>query len=209
MSYKQKIPSSRVNITYDIVSANNEKKKKELPLKILIMGDFSLGESKEMKKSYYDRTVLNGKGGVNAVLSKLDISKTISVNNRITPHQTDKLDIDLQLKNINAFSPLSLANQIPALKKLLRLKEIVANFETTFDNNRAFQEKIREMLANAENKEIIKKSLVNIEEYNALLNANKHVPKVLEEAANVADTTALIEGEESAENIEEQPKDKE
>ncbi len=173
------------------------------------MGDFSLGESKEMKKSYYDRTVLNGKGGVNAVLSKLDISKTISVNNRITPHQTDRLDIDLQLKNINAFSPLSLANQIPALKKLLRLKEIVANFETTFDNNRAFQEKIREMLANAENKEIIKKSLVNIEEYNALLNANKHVPKVLEEAANVADTTALIEGEESAENIEEQPKDKE
>ncbi|WP_083906984.1 type VI secretion system contractile sheath small subunit [Fangia hongkongensis] len=173
MSYKQKLPKSRVNISYDMVSADGAKKEKKLPLKVMVMGDFSQGSSVEAKKEYVDREILNGKKGINAVMSKLNISREFSVPNHINPNSSPLLNCKLDMKRIDCFTPASLANNIPEVKRLLRLKEIITNFETLFDNNRSFQSKVREMVNDEGGKAALKSEMKNIEGYAELLASQK------------------------------------
>ncbi|WP_440992789.1 type VI secretion system contractile sheath small subunit [Cysteiniphilum litorale] len=168
MSYKQKIPSSRVNISYDMVGVDKKKVKKNLPLKVLMLGDFSKGCSNESQKNYYDRNIISGKSGINAVMSKLNMSKTITVANHVNPSHAATLDIDLKMNKIDCFSPVVLANKIPELRRLLRLKEMISNFESLFDNNRHFQEKIRAILGSSSTKEELKSQLTCLGDYQEL-----------------------------------------
>ena len=43
-SFQNEIPKARVNITLDVETSEG-RKKKELPLKLLVMGDFSNGQT--------------------------------------------------------------------------------------------------------------------------------------------------------------------
>ncbi|OEZ32918.1 hypothetical protein AS144_07555 [Francisella endosymbiont of Amblyomma maculatum] len=49
MKVNQAIPKSRIAITYDM-EVEGTKKKKELPFRELLIGDLSLGNSKERKQ---------------------------------------------------------------------------------------------------------------------------------------------------------------
>ncbi|AJI56487.1 hypothetical protein LA02_1530 [Francisella philomiragia] len=159
------IPQSRVTITYDM-EVNGTKKKKELPFKQLLIGDLSLGNSKERKHELPNRKIYElSSPNLSEVMKSMGIKLNINVPNHIKNNGED-INIDLDVDSMKIFDPNTIAQMVPELATLLEAKKLIQEFSATIDNNR----KLRNLLNNGiNNQEAIKKiqeELPLIEDYN-------------------------------------------
>src|SRR3989338_7588518 len=114
-SFQNEIPKARINIALD-VEIEGARKKKELPLKLLILGDFSKGKTKGVI-AQRERVNVN-KNNFEKILKEFNPELEYVVPNKITNNGTD-LRIYLNLDSMKSFHPESIVNQIPELQKLL------------------------------------------------------------------------------------------
>lgn len=138
MAVNKKIPQSRLMIQYD-TRVEGEPKKKELPYRLLVIGDLSKGKSKDAKKEFEDRSVRVVKNGIDAALKDMDISANISVPNSINPQKSAMLNINYKFNSVGDFQPDKIAKKVPELNALLKLKEMLSSFEKDIDNNRTLK----------------------------------------------------------------------
>ncbi|NLC36632.1 MAG: type VI secretion system contractile sheath small subunit, partial [Alcaligenaceae bacterium] len=95
-------PKERVNITYKPATGDAQSEV-ELPLKLLVLGDFT---QREDDRSIEDRAPINvDKDNYDEVLRAQNLSLNLSVPNRLEPGSEDNLSVDLQFESLSDFQP--------------------------------------------------------------------------------------------------------
>jgi type VI secretion system protein ImpB len=138
-------PKERVNIVYR-ASTGDAQQEKELPLKLLVMGDFTHRVDDTPLEER--RPVGVTKDNFDDVIASQDIRVHLQVPNRLSAEPTD-LPVQLAIASLKDFEPESLARQVPELAKLLALREALSALKGPLGNVPAFRKKIQDLLADA------------------------------------------------------------
>lgn len=140
-SFQHEIPRARINITLD-VQTGNAKKKKELPLKILFLGNFSQYSS-SIPITKRERIPIN-KNNFDQVITNLSPTLNFSVENKIKKNGS-KLAIQLNLEKFKDFHPDMLVANIPELYKLLMMRNLLKELKLNILDKNAFRKELENL----------------------------------------------------------------
>lgn len=141
-SFQNEIPKARVNFKPDL-HTGNEQKKVELPLKLLITGDFSNG-LEQRPLSEREKVGIN-KNNFNSVLAKFNPSVNIAVQNILSGDKGEE-NILLTYKDIKDFEPEPVARQIPQMKALLAMRSLLCDLKSNLLDNSTFRKELQTIL---------------------------------------------------------------
>jgi type VI secretion system protein ImpB len=143
-SFQKEIPPARINITLD-VETNGARKKKELPLKLLVAGDFSNGKS---KGTIAERERINiNKNNFNQIISDLAPEFKCSVPNKIK-NDTSEMQVQLKIDSLQKFHPEHVAQQIPELRNLLAMRNLLKDLKANVLDNHEFRRALEKLVKN-------------------------------------------------------------
>jgi type VI secretion system protein ImpB len=135
-------PKERVNIVYK--PAGDAQEDVELPLRILMLGDFT---GKEDDTAVEDRKPINiDKDNFNDVLAEYDVGIDINVPDTLSEEEGAEMGVSLKFKSMKDFTPEGVVEQVPELKKLLDLRNALNALKGPLGNVPAFRKKIQSML---------------------------------------------------------------
>lgn len=142
MSYQSEIPKSRVNIKLDL-HTGTAKKKVELPLKLLVAGDFSNGTE---QRPLSERQKVNiNKNNMNSVLAEFSPSVSMAVENTLAGDGSEDA-ITLAFRDMKDFEPEQVARQIPQLKAMLAMRSLLRDLKANLMDNTAFRRELEKIL---------------------------------------------------------------
>jgi type VI secretion system protein ImpB len=140
-------PTERVNIVYKPATGNMQEQV-ELPLKMLMMGDFT---GRQDDRPLEERAPINvDKMNFTEVMSQQNLKVSISVDDKLSGEQGVSLPVSLEFKSLADFAPESIVNQVPELRKLLELRGALNALKGPLGNVPAFRKKLQAMLADDE-----------------------------------------------------------
>ncbi len=162
MAIQDEIPKSRLTLRYK-TEVNGEPEDLTLPMRFLITGDFSQGSSKDRKVDLEERNTRNMDGkNTDAVMKDMGISLSYSVENKINPDQEDDLQVNLKFDSMKSFSPDEVAKNVPKIKGLLMLKELLQEVVSNVDNRKGYRKLLGELLSN---EEALKKMMEELKDF--------------------------------------------
>jgi type VI secretion system protein ImpB len=138
-------PKERINIVYK--PATNMDEDVELPLKLVVLSDFT---GREDSTALEDRKVINiDKDNFNQVLAEQRITMSFGVRDRLTPNaqEGDEIPVDLQIQNLKSFQPEQVVQQVPELKALLEIRDALVAMKGPLGNVKAFSQKLKQVLS--------------------------------------------------------------
>lgn len=140
-------PTERVNIVYK-PATGNMMEQVELPMKMLMMGDFT---GRQDDRPLEERAPINvDKTNFNEVMAQQALKVNVSVADKLSNEAGATMAMELQFKNLADFAPESLVNQVPELRKLLELRSALTALKGPLGNVPAFRKKLQAMLADDE-----------------------------------------------------------
>ncbi len=140
-SFQNEIPAARINLKLD-VGKGDAKKKVELPLKMLVMGDFSF---KDKDERVAEREKINiNKNNFTQVMESMDLRLKYQVDNKLTGEGA--IDVDLGMKNMNSFKPENVAKEVPELSRLLAARNLLKDLKSNLLDNRSFRKRLEELI---------------------------------------------------------------
>jgi len=136
-------PKERVNIVYKPATGNAQEEV-ELPLKILMMGDYT---GKPDSTPLEERKPINvDKDNFNEVMAKQGLSVAINVKDKLSESPGGEMAVSLKFNSLADFGPEGLVNQVPELRKLLELRSALSALKGPLGNIPAFRKKIQGLL---------------------------------------------------------------
>lgn len=136
-------PKERVNIVYK-PDTGDAKEEVELPLKLLVVGDFTGGEDDRMVE---DRDPINiDKDNFNDVLKAQDLKLDMSVDNKLTDEEDAQMAVSLKFEKLKDFDPDQIIQQVPELQKLMELREALKALKSPLSNVPDFRKKVQELV---------------------------------------------------------------
>ena len=113
-------PKERVNIVYR-PSLGDAKEEVELPLKMLVVGDFTGNPG---DRAVEKREPVNiDKDNFNEVLKAQNISLNLSVPNRLAADMEAELNVSLRVESMKDLGPEAIVEQVPEMRRLLELRD--------------------------------------------------------------------------------------
>ena len=138
-------PKERVNIVYR--SATNAAEDVELPLKMLMMGDYTLQQ--DLRALEDRRPISVDKENFNEVLAAQQIHLNIQVQNCLREtEQAEDLQVNLHIKHIHDFEPDQIIEQVPELKNLLEIRQALVALKGPLGNVPSFRKKLQGLVQN-------------------------------------------------------------
>lgn len=139
MSIQDEIPKSRLTLTYR-TEIDGEPEAVDLPLRLLVMSDFSLGTSDDRKVDLDERRLRQlSAGNLNDIMADMNIRLQATVANKIDPKEREDLEVDIPIKSIKDFSPQNFAMLIPKLRGLVELKQCLEQVQSDISNKKGFR----------------------------------------------------------------------
>jgi type VI secretion system protein ImpB len=136
-------PKERVNIVYR-PALGDAKEEVELPLKLLVMGDFT---GKPDDRPLEKREPVNiDKDNFNEVLKAQGLGLNLTVPNKLSPRPDEEMGVKLQIDSIKDFEPERIVGQVPELKRLLELREALRSLRGPLSNVPEFRKKLQELV---------------------------------------------------------------
>lgn len=138
-------PKERVNIVYK-PATGDAKEELELPLKLLVVGDFT-GRADESPVE--DRKPINvDKDNFNDVLKAHNLSVDLAVPNKLDDKakQNEELAVTLKFRSLKDFEPDAIVEQVPELRNLLELRDALKALKGPLGNVPAFKKKIQDLI---------------------------------------------------------------
>lgn len=149
-------PKERVNITYK-PATGDAKEEVELPLKLLIVGDFTL---KEDDRSIEDREPISvDKDNFNDVLKAQNLDLSFNVKNRLSDKGDEDLLVDLNFENIKDFEPDQIVEKVPQLKAMMELRQALTALKGPLGNVPEFRKKLSNAISDEGTRDKILKEL--------------------------------------------------
>ena len=149
-------PRERVNIVYR-PALGDAKEEVELPLKILVMGDFT---GRPDDRRLEDRETTNiDKDNFNEVLKGQGIGLNVTVPNKISGKPDDEMSVNLKFDSLQDFGPEAVVKKTPELNRLLELREALSALKGPLSNIPDFRKKIQELVKDEAARERLLKEL--------------------------------------------------
>jgi len=149
-------PKERVNIVYR-PATGDAKEEIELPLKVLVMGDFTLQKD---ARSVEDRQPVNiDKDNFNDVLGAHNVRLETVVDNKLSDEPDAQMSLNLDFKKMKDFEPDTIIQKIPELKKLMELRDALKALKGPLGNIPEFRKKIQDIVKDDEVKARLLKEL--------------------------------------------------
>ena len=147
MAVQDEIPKSRITLTYE-TEVNGEPEDVNLPLRLLVAGDFSLGSSKDRKEDLENRDVRNVEGSLDAVMENMGMKLDFLVENKVDPDKSEEMEVSLPISSMKSFSPDEVAKNVPKLRGLLLLKKLLLEAQANLNNRKELRNLLNNLYSN-------------------------------------------------------------
>jgi type VI secretion system protein ImpB len=138
----------RVHITYD-VQVGDAIEKRDLPFVAGVLADLSGTPDKPLPAISKRKFVDIDRDNFNDVMKKIGPRLAFKVQNRLSEDDT-KLNVELRFESMDDFHPAKVAQQITPLRKLLELRNSLANLRSSLIGNEKLETLLQEMIQNQE-----------------------------------------------------------
>ncbi len=136
----------RVQITYD-VQVGDAIEKREIPFVVGVMADLSGMPEKPLPPIAKRKFVNVDRDNINDVMKKIAPRLAFKVDNRLSEDDT-KINCELHFENMDDFAPARVAQQVTPLRKLLELRNSLANLRSSMIGNDKLEGLLQEILQN-------------------------------------------------------------
>lgn len=143
-SFQNEIPPSRVNIRY-VKYIGDAQEKVELPLKLLVLGDFTFqpDDTPLEERRRIDITKTNFAD----VMKSQGLKLSMLVPNRLQGDGQEDMRVDLDIDSMRAFTPDEIVQNVPELKKMLELRDLLRDLKGRVITNRSFRLELNKILS--------------------------------------------------------------
>ncbi|WP_312948349.1 type VI secretion system contractile sheath small subunit [Superficieibacter sp.] len=141
-SFQNDVPKARINLKLDL-HTGGASKKTELPLKLLVAGDFSNGQE---SAPLSERKKVNlHKNNFDSVLSEYSPKVNLTVKNTLAGDGSEDT-ISLTFRSMKDFTPEQVSRQIPRLKAMLSMRNLLRDLKANPLDNQAFRKELEKIL---------------------------------------------------------------
>ncbi|MCI8208913.1 type VI secretion protein [Pseudomonas sp. S25] len=145
-SFQNEVPKARVNIKLDLHTGGAQKKV-ELPLKLMMMGDYSNGKE---QRPLSERSKLDiNKNNFDSVLAEYSPALTLAVENTLSDDRSET-SVELNFRSMKDFEPEQVARQIPQLRALLAMRNLLRDLKSNLLDNATFRHELELILKDEE-----------------------------------------------------------
>jgi|UniRef100_UPI00405554B8 type VI secretion system protein ImpB len=149
-------PKERVNITYKPATGDAQAEV-ELPLKVLILGDFS---QQTDERPVEERDAINvDKDNYTDVLKAQKLSLDMSVPNKLIADSEDNMAVSLKFDSLRDFEPDAIVENVPELKEILDLRNALKALKGPLGNVPDFRKKLQALVQDEETRAKLLKEL--------------------------------------------------
>lgn len=134
-SFQDEIPPSRVNIRYHNKVTGQEKV--ELPLKLLLLGDYTFREEETPLEERKKISV--NKDNFASVMREQGLKLDMVVPNRISGEEDDEIRVQIDVDSLDAMTPDEVVKRIPELNKMMEVRELLTELKARVITNRKFR----------------------------------------------------------------------
>jgi type VI secretion system protein ImpB len=138
----------RVHITYD-VQVGDAIEKRDLPFVVGVLADLSGMPDKPLPPIAKRKFAAIDRDNVNDVMKKIGPRLAFKVPNRLNEDDT-KLNVELRFESMDDFQPAKVAQQVTPLRKLLELRNSLANLRSSLIGNEKLETLLQEVIQNQE-----------------------------------------------------------
>jgi len=141
-TFQNEVPKARINLKLSLHTGGAQKKI-ELPLKLLTMGDFSNGKE---SRPLSEREKINvNKNNFNSVLSEFNPEVNLSVKNTLSNSDFAE-NVKLSFSDVKDFEPEQVARQIPQLRAMLAMRNLLRDLKSNLLDNATFRKELEKIL---------------------------------------------------------------
>lgn len=164
MAVQDEVPKSRITLTYKS-EVDGEPAVVDLPMRLMVLGDFSKGSSKDRQVELDERGTrsLNGRN-TDEIMKDMGINLDVVVPNKVNPTEED-MRVQLKIDSMSSFSPESVAKQIPQIRSLLLLKKLLEEIQSNVANKKEFAQLLSKLYADEESLKKMREKLQNFAMY--------------------------------------------
>lgn len=136
-------PKERVNIVYKPATGDVQAEV-ELPLKMMVVGDFTLRKDETMLE---DRKPISvDKDNFDKVMQGQGLSLQLQVPNKLSDDPEEKMTADLKFETLKDFGPDAIVEMVPELAKLMQLREALKALKGPLSNIPNFRKKLQDLV---------------------------------------------------------------
>jgi type VI secretion system protein ImpB len=141
-SFQNEVPKARINIKLDLHTGDAQKKT-ELPLKLMVMGDYSNG--KEQRPLSERSKVAIDKNNFDSVLAQFSPELKLAVANTLV-EDASEAEVVLGFQSMKDFEPEQVARQVPQLRALLAMRNLLRDLKSNLLDNARFRLELERIL---------------------------------------------------------------
>jgi type VI secretion system protein ImpB len=167
-SFQNEVPKARINIKLDLHTGGAQKTV-ELPLKLLVMGDYS---NRQDTRPLSERPKMSiDKNNFDAVLAEYHPKARLAVPNMLADDGSE-LPVELDFTSLRDFRPDAIASKVPELRALMAARNLLRDLKANLLDNAMFRRELEKILKDPELSKRLRFDLQKIEETTpALLSA--------------------------------------
>ena len=138
-------PKERVNIVYK-PATGDAKEEKELPLKLLMVGDYT---GREDARAVEERKPINiDKDNFDQVMREQNLELKVSATDKLRDgaKEGDEISANLKFSSMKDFEPESIARQVPEMNRLLELRAALNSLKAPLVNSAKFRKKLEAIM---------------------------------------------------------------
>lgn len=144
-------PKERINISYH--QAGKDQEQVELPLKILVLGNYGGDPSTEFLE---DRKPISvNKDNFSSVMRQSNLKLSIQVPDRIHDQSDGELTATLNFSELADFGPESIVEQCPELSQLMQLRDALTALKGPMGNLPQFRRRLRDIVGDPKSRQAL------------------------------------------------------
>ena len=145
--------AERVNLQYS-PATDGQKEQRELPLRLLIVGDFTDGKNPEKKLSDREAVAVNSEN-LNSVLKAQNLTIDMSVKNCLSGAPDEQLGVKLEIQSMQDFNPDRIVEKVEPLRQLRDLRVVLEKLKQQYINEEDFRAALRAILKDPERTRLV------------------------------------------------------
>jgi len=149
-------PKERVNIVYR-PATGDAKEEVELPLKLLVMGDFTMRADDTPLEER--KPVSIDKDNFGDVMKAQNLELDVNVPNKLSQDPEAQMSAHLKINSLADFNPDAIVSQVPELKKMIEMRSALKALKGPLGNVKEFQKKLKELVNDEGTRERLLKEL--------------------------------------------------
>ena len=144
----ERVRKPRVHISYE-VETGGATVKRELPFVVGVLGDFSGNPTNPLKPLKDRKFTQIDRDNFDDVMANITPELHFKAENTLAGDKSE-MQVDLKFKSMDDFSPAKVAEQVPALKKLLDTRARLSDLVSKVDRSENLEAVLEKILKNEE-----------------------------------------------------------